>query len=76
MILIVPETGSRTVAHRSFFPQKKTTTDDEETWFEHDDHAIEIRDADADDADADGYGAISAAAGGDMPAFAAASSVS
>ena len=55
----VPETASRTVAHRSCSPQKKTTTDDE-----HDDHAIEIHFDDDDDADADGYGTISAAAGG------------
>ena len=52
--MIVPETGSRT----TFFPSKKTTTDDEETWFEHDDHAIKIHFDD----DADGNGALSAAA--------------
>ena len=56
VILVIP---SRTVAHRSCSPQKKTTTDDE-----HDDHAIEIHFDDDDDADADGYGTISAAAGG------------
>ena len=67
--MIVPETGSRT----TFFPSLKTTTDDEETWFEHGDHAIEIHLDDDDDADG---GALSAAAWGDTPAFAAASSAS
>ena len=61
------------IEHRSFFPSEKTTTDDEETWFEHDDHAIKIHLDDDDDADG---GALSAAAWGDTPAFAAASSAS